>query len=155
MIELFDLPKKIVSYDLTISPKFLANHPRAGEPTLFYEKIANGEKIHTIRGGFENWKKKILRVQKGEAVISVTRWSGYPYRSKKIKIFEIDNTSGIGIEPLLHNDFNRQAEVGNSIVDWHEIAKNDGLSFFDFQNWFKEPIKEVAAIIHFTSFRYE
>ncbi len=155
MKELFDLPKKIVSYDLTISPNFLANHPRAGAPTLFYEKIANGEKIHTIRGGFANWEKKILRVQRGEAVISISRWSGKPYSSKKLKIFKIDNTSGIGIEPLLNNDFNCQAKVGNSIVDWYEIAKNDGLSFYDFKNWFKEPIKEVAAIIHFTNFRYQ
>ncbi len=47
------------------------------------------------------------------------------------------------------------ASIGNKIVDWQEIAKNDGLSFEDFCEWFKVRNKKPMAIIHFTDFRYE
>jgi hypothetical protein len=90
---------------IMISTKYLSNHPRAGEPTLFVEKIwqsiytqcVGGEefdaldkekfdllphnkypaKHHTIRPG-KRWKV-------GDKC-SLRFWSGKPYRSKQTKI---------------------------------------------------------------------
>lgn len=46
------------------------------------------------------------------------------------------------------------ASVEGTSVDWELIAKNDGLSFEDFCEWFKVRTNNPMAIIHFTDFRY-
>lgn len=45
--------KKIV---ITVSKQFPKTKGRCGEPTRFREKLATGEKIHTIRRNFDLWR---------------------------------------------------------------------------------------------------
>jgi hypothetical protein len=46
------------------------------------------------------------------------------------------------------------APIEGKKVNWEDIAKNDGLSFEDFCEWFKVRTSSPMAIIHFTDFRY-
>ena len=82
-----DMNPKIKTYVLMVSTKFPAYHFLNGEPTLFIEKIASGEKITSIRFNYELWRKRFEKINKGEAVLSVRSWEGKPYRSKQIKNF--------------------------------------------------------------------
>jgi hypothetical protein len=51
------------TYVLTISQTFQGKHPRKGDKTLFFDKILSGEKIHTIRGNYEYWKRIVDNVK--------------------------------------------------------------------------------------------
>jgi len=153
---------------LTISKTFPATHKRAGEETQFVDKILNAidnkefnVKIHTIRSNYPLWEKRIREVQEGKAVLSLRFWSGKPYRSNQIEFLKLDKDSGIGIQII--SDFEQiSVLVSDSfddeicpIIRLDNIAKNDGLSFDDFKEWFKKyDLSEPMAIIHFTNFRY-
>jgi len=105
-------------------------------------------KIHTIRKGYDNWKRKIDEVNDGKAVLSLRYWSGRPYRSKPVEFLILDKNSGIGVEYY---------EIRNPMpfVDTCVKAENDGLSEEDFMEWFKNADWSIPhAIIHFTKFRY-
>lgn len=39
----------VKTYVLTLSKQFMTTHPKAGQPTDFFEKIKAGIKKHTIR----------------------------------------------------------------------------------------------------------
>jgi len=122
-------------------------------------------KIHTIRANkkgtaFENWSKKVKQIQEGEAILSIRYWSGKPYNSKQVEICQLDNDSGIGVQQIWFSnsvDFPRVRCENKSILALmpNNLAKNDGLSFEDFKEWFKDyDLSKPMAIIHFTSFRY-
>lgn len=129
-------------YVLILYRYFPAYHPKAGEETHFFEKIASGEKIHTIRGNYDLWKKRIDEVNAGKAYISRRYWSGKPYKSQQV---EYDKIYRAGIEntEIIH------------MIDWRSLAHNDGLSVVDFAEWFSRKNMSNLAIIHFTDFRYE
>ena len=135
------------------------------------------DKIHTIRSNYELWAKRIKEVQEGKAILSIRYWSGKPYNSKQVEICQLDKDSGIGIQMIKLKikdgefSFNlknidgeywikNKCEVGNSWKNYvypniEEVAKNDGLSFEDFKEWFRKyDLSKPMAIIHFTSFRY-
>lgn len=149
---------------VTVSRQFLKQHPRAGDETGFLEKIKEQIKKHTIRGNYEWWKKRIDMIIRDEAYLSIRYWTGSPYNyqrdgSKQAELVQLHAKDGVGIEKLefssgqfncmLVNDQYCFTDIENS------IAKNDGLSFEDFEAWFRGyDLNEPMAIIHFTEFRY-
>jgi len=172
--------KKLKTYVLTVSRKFPATHPEKGKPTLFVEKVLNAlipfglidnsntkqhqleftgkDKIHTIRGNYELWKKRIDEVKKGNAVLSLRYWSGKPYKSKQVEFAGLDQMSDIGVQKLIfkNSDFNLPMIAGKDLymcID--SMAYNDGLNDKDFRSWFeKYNLSNPMAIIHFSDFRY-
>lgn len=139
------------TYVLIVSERFPQTHNRKGELTYLPTKIKNGEKIHTIRGNYELWEKRITDVKNGLARLSVRVWEGKPYKSKQIEIFEFNSETGIDIQKLEDPTNFVYANVNGKYINWSEIAKNDGLSFNDFCNWFKVRSNKPMAIIHFTN----
>ena len=153
------------TYVLTVSEKFPKTHPKSGEPTNFPMSIKHYDKIHTIRGNYDLWAKRFEKINAGEAVLSVRVWEGKPYNSKQREIFRYDYRRKIGIEKLNmdtfdvgrddNNDVYLNFEVGKTMVSADLLAKNDGLCYEDFENWFKGyDFSRPMAVIHFTDFRY-
>jgi hypothetical protein len=143
------------TYVLTVSEKFPKTHPKAGEPTNFPLSIKHYDKIHTIRGNYELWAKRFEKINAGEAVLSVRVWEGKPYNSKQQEIFRYDYRRNIGIEKVTFRDYLYDINVNGASVDVDDLAKNDGLSYTDFEHWFKGyDFSKPMAVIHFTDFRY-
>jgi len=161
------------TYVLIVSKCFPKTHKRAGESTEFIDKIAcslycpgdcagchlNSEtfkKIHTIRANYELWAKRVSEVQKGEAIISIRYWSGKPYNSMQIEIYQLDKDSEIGVQELRWlTSCTAQIRDNYNVVTDVQLASNDGLSINDFKDWFKTyDLSKPMAIIHFTNFRY-
>ncbi len=173
------------TFVLTVSRVFPITHKRKGEPTFFVEKIFKGlnqimpccwcghgctcskhciidsmnlnEKIHTIRSNYELWEKRIKEVQEGNAIISIRYWSGKPYNSKQIEVYQLDKDSGIGIQKIEMTLLGWFVDSIDSDYTSKDFAKNDGLSIEDFYEWFRGKLRidmEPMAILHFTKFRY-
>lgn len=148
----------MITYVITLSTKFPATHPRNGEPTRFLENIMNMDKIHTIRANYSLWEKRFRKIDEGVACLSIRYWSGMPYKSKQIEFARLTKEDGIGLQKCFVRTFN----VGGILiphkdysVNSYEVAKNDGLEFDDFKEWFKGyDLPSPMAIIHFTKFRY-
>jgi hypothetical protein len=160
---------KIKRYRLGVSRNFPATHPRKGEKTQFVDSIYFGNKRHTIRSNYELWSKRIAEVQAGYAVIELFYWSGKPYHKDENGIGQVvfatlDKGSGCGVQkiyfktelkntimfPFIPNDV-----FGEVLLNVFDVSDNDGLSFKDFEAWFKGyDLSEPMAIIHFTPFRY-
>ncbi|WP_304137364.1 hypothetical protein, partial [Mesonia mobilis] len=98
-----NLQKKIKTYVIIVSSYFPKTHSKAETPTGFIENIGNN-KLHTLRAGYHNWKKKFEAIEKGEAILSVRTWSATPYRSPQIILFNLSHLDGIGIEKLEFQD---------------------------------------------------
>lgn len=144
-------------YVLTVSEKFPKGHIRAGEETNFPLSIKHYDKLHTIRGNYELWEKRFKKIEAGEAYLSVRIWEGKPYASKQLEIFRFDRSRKIGIEKVTFRDFNVHWDININGVDVEatDLAKNDGLSYLDFEYWFKSyDLSQPMAVIHFTDFRY-
>lgn len=144
------------TFVLTVSKQFPKTHIRSGESTGFVENIKKlftleSNKIHTIRANYEFWEKRAKQINEGKAVLSIRYWSDKPYNSKQIEICRLEK---IGIEKLEDPTNFAFATIGDKMINWAEIAKNDGLSFKDFCEWFKVRCEKPMAIIHFTNFRY-
>lgn len=144
------------TFVLTVSKNFPKTHKRAGQSTRFVWEILKlfseeNIKIHTIRTNYELWEKRIKQINEGKAILSIRYWSEKPYNSKQIEICRLEK---VGIQKLENPDNFMFASVENKMIDWQDIAKNDGLSFEDFCDWFKIKKSEPMAIIHFTEFRY-
>jgi hypothetical protein len=145
------------TYVLTVSDKFPQTHPKKGQPTYFPGQILDHMKIHTIRANYDLWAKRIEAINKGEAILSVRHWYEKPYRSPQIEIcqFEYDE---VGIEKLTFPSKELSVRFVNGepcFAHAEDIAKNDGLSYEDFMEWFKNyDLSKPMAVIHFTEFRY-
>jgi hypothetical protein len=153
-------PRTMKTFPLMISKNFMTHHPRKGEPTLFKEKIFSGDKIHTIRANFAYWERIIKQVQAGKGVLSLRQWSGKPYYSTPVEFIELTKDHGIGIQPF--GMLNEVISINNSYDlsyiggKYDVIAKNDGLSRIDFDNWFRPNKNDFqGGIIQFTDFRYQ
>lgn len=166
------------TYVITLSKRFPAGHRRAGDLTFFHEKLANALddveatltvddaddtpiqiydwKIHTMRANYPLWEKRIAEVEQGEACLSIRQWTGKPYRSKQVEIARLTKEDGVGIQRLeFVNGKLGLPRIGIVYQRKNEIALNDGLSFEDWENWFKNyDLAQPMAIIHFTKFRY-
>ncbi len=165
------------TYVITLSQSFLKGHPRAGEPTYFAKKFMNGvfrtgyysdpgeietmdiplilSKIHTIRGNYDLWAKRIKEVQEGKAVLSIRVWSGKPYNSGQITIATLTAEHGVGVQRVEFTATLTEIDGVAKEIDTDVMAYNDGLVLEDFVNWFKKyDLTKPMAIIHFTEFRY-
>lgn len=177
--------EKKKTYVLTLSVTFPKKHSKAGMPTGFKAKFALGQgcpdcdkpqdlsgvnisdcngcvnacslpKLHTIRANFPLWEKRIKEIQNGHAALSIRQWTGKPYRSKQVEIARLTADDGVGIERLEFVNSNLGLpRIGIVYQRKHELAHNDGLTFEDWEDWFKEyDLSKPMAIIHFTKFRY-
>lgn len=159
------------TYVITLSKVFPATHPRAGQPTGFFDKFMAGQadsrkgwlvspKLHTIRANYALWAERIAKVQRGEAVLSVRQWLGRPYMSKQVTIATLTAEDGVGLQQLTDIDTNAYCfypcvRIDKRAIDKVLVANNDGLSLDDWREWFKKyDHTKPLAIIHFTSFRY-
>lgn len=139
------------TYVLLIAKHFMATHPKAGQPTLFNFKIMKNEKIHTIRGNYEFWKKRVDEINAGRAILSVREWSLKPYRSPQRELRTFDK---LGIQKLEWTYLGWFVDSLESDLKIKDLANNDGLLLEDFNSWFSKAGDEEMAIIHFTDFRY-
>lgn len=148
------MSKKV--YVITVSTVFPKGHPREGEETGFVEKLIRGEKIHTIRGNYEYWKKVSEAVNAGTHVLSFRTWNGVPYRSGQTEFLELSSfeVEKIAITKIVPRVFTPK----NMSLHFGDVCHNDGLSEEDFHNWFFPPKSKheivKAAMLHFTDFRY-
>ncbi|MEP2668889.1 MAG: hypothetical protein ABJH04_07835 [Cyclobacteriaceae bacterium] len=150
---------RLKTYVLLISKQFLKGHPNEGKPTNFKEKILDGEKIHTVRSNPLYWIPIITRVQKGLAVLSLRQWAGKPYNSPQIEFAQLSESVGYQSFDIDRNDVvsidNTHIPVG---FNMKHFAKNDGLTYEDFQSWFNlnnsGKAEMTGVVIHFTDFRY-
>jgi hypothetical protein len=144
---------------ITTSRYFLKSHPRAGQETYFVDKVLEGSKIHTLRGNYEYWEKRINEVNAHKALLSIRFWSASPYNylfddSKQVEYAQ-RFAGQCGIQKAEFNGLNITIDgkaMPAIFIDY--LAKNDGLYAEDFIDWFKKSPKEPMAIIHFTNFKY-
>lgn len=165
-------------YVLMLSKEFPKDHPKAGQDTYFYFALKmalggynewqvntpngmaflNMPKLHTIRKNYKRWEKRIKAIQEGKAVLSIRQWRGRPYEkgNTQIEIARLGKDDGVGIQKLERDQMLGWFIDGvDSDVTTVELAKNDGLSFEDWKEWFKDiDLTEPLPIIHFTNFRY-
>lgn len=148
------------TYVITLSKTFPKTHKRAGEPTNFRTLFETGVKKHTIRANYPLWAKRIKEIQDGEACISIRQWSGKPYASKQEEICRLSADNGVGIQymyypELMCGTLDKNGKDITKKLSASQLANNDGLSFIDWQDWFKDyDLSQPLAIIHFTKFRY-
>lgn len=114
------------------------------------------KKRHTIRANYPLWAKRIAEVERGEACLSIRQWTGKPYRSKQVEIARLTKDDGVGIQRLEFVDGKLGLpRIGIVYQRKYELALYDGLSFEDWESWFKGYDKtKPMAVIHFTPFRY-
>lgn len=152
------------TYVITVSENFPKSHPRAGEPTEFEQSIRTGHKIHTIRNNVQLWLDRIERVKAGEAVLSIRKWSGKPYRSKQVELLQVGDygqLNDINAQVVqLADDYNANVftlgEKKFAKVPILTLAQNDGLRLSDFLNWFDGwKVGEEKVIIHFSEYSYK
>lgn len=152
------------TYVLILSKHFPKHHPRSGDLTLFHYKLHHCEKLHTIRGNFELWAKRIDEVNQGKAIISIRQWSGKPYRSKQEEIHQL-KAGQVGYEEIFISYIQGQFEITLNDDDYlysddiEELGNNDGLNGEQgLKDWFFPSLKKeecfTGIIIHFTDFRY-
>ena len=145
------------TYVITLSKTFPKTHKRAGEPTNFRTLFETGVKKHTIRANYSLWVKRIKDIQDGKACLSIRQWSGKPYASKQEEICRLSADNGVGIQYMYYPELmcGTLDKDGTKKLSASQLANNDGLSFIDWQDWFKDyDISQPLAIIHFTKFRY-
>lgn len=171
---------KETTYVITLSRVFPAKHPRAGQPTNFRAAFNNAQmcakcrkkalgmcarecvvgylKNHTMRGNYDLWAKRFEKIERGEACLSVRQWTGKSYASKQVEIMRLTREDGIGLQRLTFDfDELNKPRINGSVLDpsAKDLARNDGLSYEDWSNWFKGyDLSKPLAIIHFTNFRY-
>ena len=155
------MKKKII---ITLSRLFPTTHSRRGEPTDFASKLASGEKKHTIRKNYDQWKVNAEKMERSKFYLSIRQWSGRPYKSPQVEIAQRNNPIGVQPIELYYHADNDTITAKIDGCEWldadcYTIAKNDGLSVQDFKEWFfgKDPHEDkvfTGVIIHFTDFRY-
>lgn len=136
-----------------VSEKFPHYHYMKGKPTHFQHKIKIKDKIHTIRGNYEWWAKRIKLIQEGKAVLSIRVWSGKAYRSP---MKEIAQFTEVGIQKIEATAGMDEVNVEGWFLPPYRIKQlgdNDGLCYHELRAWFNKPLID-GCIIHFTNFRY-
>ncbi len=137
-----------------VSKYFPKNHKKAGLETNFPQAIQLGEKKTTIRLNYELWKKRFDKISKGEAEISIRKWTGKAYRSKQVELKRLGIDDSIGIQKIvkLKSGFVIDDQFYFSI---DVLAFYEALTVSDFIEWFRNASEYVPmALIHFSSLRY-
>lgn len=156
--------EKKKTYTIVLAVTFPKWHTKKTQCTCFKESVLRGmtpgqasSKIHTIRGSYDLWKKRIDEINSGKAVLSIRQWSGQPYRSKQVEILRLEKAGIQKIRSMDDRYVYITDENGKVLpVSLDELSANDGLELTDFLEWFRyTPTPESPmAIIHFTAFRY-
>lgn len=128
--------------------------------TTLWCKTIREKKLHTIRANYDFWARRFEKIYAGEAVLSVREWVGKPYGkgSTQREIALLTRDDGIGLQRMI---------VGGTSFTFHPIyidgaavrpdtlASNDGLTVYDWLNWFASyNVNNPMAVIQFTKFRY-
>lgn len=143
-----------------ISRSFPGYHPRAGEPTFFVEKFFAALALtqpsfefpknftFSMREYLECKEPKFTTIRAGGRwkagdQFSPRCWSAKPRRSHQmilgpdVTIVKVWNIEMIELLKGLIITYPSTRDPGfDSLVDWGEAAKNDGLQLEDFRNWF-------------------
>ncbi len=153
--------------NVMLSKTFFPQHPKAGEPTHFAEKVKNGTKRHTCRCNYDYWKDRIARLQERGGVLSLRQWSGKPYEkgttqerimdvpASMIEVQQLvmirrrtDEPEYVEVEPERcerRQGYEYFARVEGEPYDVEFIAKNDGLTLADFKDWFNPVFDEYES----------
>jgi len=152
-----------------LSKTFFPQHPKAGEPTEFREKVLKGTKRHTCRCNYDYWKDRIATLQERQGVLSLRQWSGKPYQkhTKQEKIMDVP-ASIVEVQPLVirrtlekqegfteqdpkpyatNRTYSFEASVDGNPVNIAWLAANDGLTEEDFKAWFNPVFDDYAKKI--------
>ena len=167
--------------NVMLSKTFFPQHPKAGQPTGFREKVLKGEKRHTCRCNYDYWKDRIATLKKRHGILSLRQWSGKPYQKgstqeplldvpaslidvqQLVMVRRLDEPEYVEVQPGLFKPrtaYEYFARIDGEPYDVEYIAKNDGLSLEDFKAWFNPVFDEAGescltfAVIHFSAFRY-
>ena len=153
--------------NVMLSKTFFPQHPKAGEPTEFREKVQKGTKRHTCRCNYDYWKDRIAKLQERQGVLSLRQWSGKPYEkgSHTEKIMDVP-ASIVEVQPLVisrrieteelytimeakpyatKRRYEFYASVEGTPVSIERLAANDGLTVEDFKAWFNPVFDDYAA----------
>ena len=150
--------------NVMLSKTFFPQHPKAGEPTGFKEKVKSGAKRHTCRCNYDYWKQRIETLQERGGVLSLRQWSGKPYEKGKpqelimdvpasmidvqqliMERRKLDEPEYVEVQPGLFQPrtaYEYFARIDGEPYDVEFIAKNDGLSLEDFKAWFNPVFDE-------------
>lgn len=143
---------------LMLSKQFMAGHSCAGEPTGFVDKIKAGTKLHTIRENYDYWAKKAEKINAGEMELSIRVWEGKPYNSRQVEVARLDKLGVQQMEACYGStDAVPQIWIDGKeyLGDIEHIARNDGLSYEQWVNWFFQKSNTFEGVIlQFTDFRY-
>lgn len=143
--------------NVMLSKTFFPQHPKAGEPTGFKEKVLKGVKRHTCRCNYDYWKDRIATLQKRQGILSLRQWSGKPYEKGSTQEQILDVAANmIDVQQLVMTRtkygtaYDFKAEVEGTPVELSELAKNDGLELEDFKAWFNPVFDEHAGNVQLT-----
>lgn len=147
-------PKKTI---LMMSNYYPNRHSKAGQETMFVDKIAYSEKLHTIRGNYDRWAKIEDKVNRGEMVISIRVWTDKPFRSKMAEVMRLNRCSVQHLKGRIVRGM-PVCTVDEQSVPSELLAANDGLELSDWTEWIfgstEEGTEIDMAIIQLTDFRY-
>ena len=143
------------TFVIILSKKFPRTHIHSGRETYFANSLGNGMKIHTVRANLPLWKKRIIEIQSGNAVLSIREWSGKPYGSPQKELARLSASDGVGVQPLKLENLLNSTVIDGEKVELTDLAAHDGLSLSDWYDWFRKvDLTQPMAIIHFTNYRY-
>lgn len=156
------------------SRHFPKGHPKAAQPTYFVEKIWNGfrDETFSLPDNFDIWTTNYVGLLKGDYLnsmdvreikhhtirpgsrfkpgdmVSLRVWSDKPYRSKQIEFAQVEVKKVRGIEIKIINGVIGITVDGKTMmgVAGPRIAKNDGLEWLDFVNWFNIHPKKKGQV---------
>ncbi len=155
-----------------LSKTFFPQHPKAGEPTGFKEKVLKGVKRHTCRCNYDYWKDRIATLQKRQGILSLRQWSGKPYEkgSTQEQILDLaasmidvqqlvmtrkrlEEPEYVEVQPGLFQPrtaYDYEARIDGKPYDVEFVAKNDGLSLEDFKAWFNPVFDDYEKQVELT-----
>lgn len=147
--------KQKKTFVIFLAKNYLSNHPKKGQFTHFLQAVKDGKKKHTIRGNYDYWENIVKQVNASEAIISVRQWSGRPYHSSPVEVFQLHEAE---IERVHFERPTKQqprkvafikiGDVKKTGADFDKVARNDGFNYVDdFMAWFP-PVFD-GGIIHF------
>lgn len=142
---------------LMMSTEFSKWHKQAGKHTMFVDKIANGEKLHTIRTNYDNWCKKAEQINTGEMELSLRIWSGKPYRSQQHEFGRLQHLEVQKFEATYSSeDAVPRVWVDGKEVNAEEVAMRDGLTLDDWVQWMFRGVNKIenGALLQLTKFKY-
>ena len=145
----------MIRHELIIQNTFPDRNSRKGEPTEFRSKIMGGQKTYEVKGQWHKWESKINDVVNRKAVLALKEWAGRPYHSDLILIKELTFMDGVGIEKLDAGFRGWNVNDKESELPTDRLARGNGMTSDEFNEWFKEALKTNMCIIHFSEFRYD